>query len=228
MAEYVEFDTPKGPKLYKIGKFSFSNVEFAHLSIAFLILALTLFARNVHIMSSDVSGQIIGLLTSSEFLFEFSAFMLAFGFGFILHEFAHKLVAQHYGFVSEFRADMFMLVAMFILAWVSPIIFLAPGAVIILTRHISKKQNGIISVAGPLINLILAVIGIILALIFTGGFMSIFAMNLIWINAYLGIFNMIPLWVLDGRKVLAWNKPVYFSLLSALLLILILVNIGYF
>lgn len=222
MAEYVDFKTPKGPKLYKIGKFSFSNVEFMHLSLAFVMLGLTLFVRNLDVIGSvAIFNQIASLVSSSQFVLDFSAFILAFGLGFILHEFAHKLVAQHYGFISEFRADIFMLFAMFIMALFLPIIFLAPGAVMIMAHRISIKQNGIISVAGPVVNLGLAIIGVFLSFIFTTGFMSVFSSYLIWINAYLGIFNMLPFWVLDGKKVLAWDKKVYFTVMLSLIGILI-------
>jgi len=38
-----------------------------------------------------------------------------------------------------------------------------------------------------------------------------------FINAWLALFNMIPISVLDGKKVLAWDRRIYtFALLIAL------------
>jgi Zn-dependent protease len=99
--------------------------------------------------------------------------------------------------------------------------FLAPGAVMILGRYISKKQNGIISVAGPLTNLILAGIFYLLniyAFSVGNNFLFLLSMIGVQVNAFLGIFNMLPFWILDGRKVFAWNKVVYFLVLIPLIL----------
>lgn len=217
MVEFVNLENDKPTrriKMFKIGKYSFSSIEIKHLSFAMIMIILTLFAFQEK--SKIFSGEIFTM----NFLYFFIAYFLTIGFGFILHELGHKLVAQHYGFISEFRADFKMLILMFVVALFSPFIFLAPGAVMILGRP-TIKQNGIISVAGPLVNLALAILFIIIGKIFVFSQFGSFIITLgIFVNAFLGVFNMLPFWVLDGKKVLAWNKPIYFIVMGSLLLIL--------
>ena len=88
-------------------------------------------------------------------------------------------------------------------------IFAAPGAVMI-NGHVNRERNGKISVAGPLVNIVLAVIFLGLTLI---GFVNMFTQYGLLINAWLAAFNMIPFWNLDGKKILRWDKKVYFSVL---------------
>lgn len=218
MVEYVNYQAPKDPKLYKFGKFSFSTIELKHLSFALIMIISTIFVFQNKGIIFDVKK-----LFSINTFYTFLLYMLTIGFGFLLHELAHKLVAQHYGHISEFRADFIMLFIMFVLALFSPFIFLAPGAVMILGR-VTRKQNGIISVAGPLVNLILAIIFVLMGFIFSPVSGSMFALIVflgIKINTFLGIFNMLPIWVLDGKKVFAWNKGVYFSVLAGLVILFV-------
>lgn len=214
MVEYVSYEEDKniGPKLYHIGRYNFSSIEIFHLSVALVAITGTLMVFNW--------GDVKTFGLKNYILLNF----FTIGLGFLLHEMGHKLVAQHYGFISEFRADFMMLAFAFALALFSPVIFLAPGAVMILGR-LSKKQNGIISVAGPVVNLILGIIFILLALIFNPSLSSVFGYTLwlgIWVNGFLGVFNMLPFWVLDGKKVLEWNKFVYFGVLLALISMLVI------
>lgn len=217
MVEYVNYESPKEPKLYKFGKFSFSNIEIKHLSFALFMIILTIFAfQNKRAIFN------LSILFSLNTLYIFGLYALTIGLGFLLHELGHKFVAQHYGYISEFRADFNMLFLMFILALFSPLIFLAPGAVMIMGR-VTKKQNGIISVAGPLVNLTLASIFMIIGFFFNPISGSMFELVItlgIKINAFLGVFNMLPIWVLDGKKVFAWNKYIYFLVMILLLFFL--------
>lgn len=220
MAEYINYEETKihkKVKIFHIKDYSFSSIEIKHLTFAMLMIILTIFAFQQKTLI--FSKEILSINT----LISFLVYFFTIGLGFILHELGHKLVAQHYGFISEFRADFQMLILMFGLALISPFIFLAPGAVMILGR-VTKKQNGIISVAGPLVNLALAIIFIILGQIFTStGILGTIIYLGIWVNAFLGIFNMLPIkWLnLDGFKVLAWNKSIYAIVMISLILILL-------
>ena len=83
----------------------------------------------------------------------------------MLHELAHKFVAQKYGCVAEFRAFDQMLMLALGLAVLIGVIFAAPGAVMI-SGMVTRKENGYISVAGPLTNYILGVIFLLLLFVF--------------------------------------------------------------
>ncbi|MDP2907343.1 MAG: site-2 protease family protein [Nanoarchaeota archaeon] len=134
---------------------------------------------------------------------------IAVGFGFLLHELGHKFVAQHYGCFAEFRSFDFMLVLAFIMSFFG-FVFAAPGAVMI-RGHIDNERNGKISVAGPLINLLMAV-GFLIVSFSTEGFVQMISSYGFFINSFLALFNLIPFGNFDGAKVYRWNKPVWWSM----------------
>jgi Zn-dependent protease len=217
MADFVEFkQVRKKVKLFKIGEYKFSDIEIRHLAIAMIMIILTIFVHNYGLTT------LMSSFLSKEFFILLGIYALTIGTGFLFHELGHKLVAQHYKFVSEFRADFQMLAIMFIAAIFLPIILLAPGAVMILGRP-TIRQNGIISVAGPLVNLALAIIFTIIGIIFRPeGILGMIVSTGVLVNGFLGVFNMLPIWVLDGKKVLAWSKPVYAIVMVALIFFLMI------
>lgn len=141
---------------------------------------------------------------------------IAVGFGFLLHELAHKVVAQKYGCWAEFRSwDLMLLVAIALsfTGW----IFAAPGAVFI-SGFVGIPRNGRISVAGPITNLVLAVFFLILMIVSSNNLLITIAQYGISVNTWLAIFNMLPFGPLDGKKVFLWNKTVYFVVLGTAVL----------
>ena len=76
----------------------------------------------------------------------------------MLHELAHKFVAIHYGFWAEYKLWVQGLILAVVISVISNFIFAAPGAVYIHGEYISDEQNGKISLAGPLTNIVLALI----------------------------------------------------------------------
>jgi len=123
---------------------------------------------------------------------------------FVLHEIAHKYVAQSLGFGARFRLDRtgLLLTAVSIIL---PIKVIAPGyvSVIPLFASYDRGKIGKIAVAGPLTNLILALIFI--SLVRTNVLLYLAAR----INIDVAIFNLIPFGVLDGRKVLDWDTRIW-------------------
>lgn len=140
-----------------------------------------------------------------------------FSTGFILHELAHKYVAQGYGLWAEFRLNS-MGVILTAMSIVSPIKFIAPGAVMI-SGFADRDRMGRTAFAGPLVNIVIAIglLMILPALIGTGIYRAIVAGAAI--NSFLALFNLIPFAVLDGQKVYAWKRRYWaasFSLSLAL------------
>jgi Zn-dependent protease len=141
------------------------------------------------------------------------------GVGFILHEMAHKFTAIRYGYWAEFRKDNTMLLIAVVMSALIGFVFAAPGATVIYSpdgRIMGRKENGIISAAGPAVNLLLCALFAVLVFISggitglqTGNLLAIVGLAGIQINAMLAAFNLIPISILDGRKVFAWNIPVF-------------------
>jgi len=192
----------------------FSSIEIIDLVKAWVAISIAftiLFGRNI---STPMGNSFWGALGVIFLISFFTA-----GTGFLLHELGHKFVAQHYGYWAEFRASNKMLFIMLVTAFMG-FLFAAPGAVYI-HGHVNRKTNGIISAAGPLVNLVLALMFFALML-GTSGLLQTIGMFGMRINAFLGIFNMIPFGVFDGKKIKKWSEPAFWGLLVALGALLVL------
>lgn len=191
-------------KTITLGKIRTSKVELVDIAKSWLALSLA-FAF-VYSGINLVRGNIGGIFSLS-FLQLFVVSLFTAGLGFLLHELAHKFVAQKYGCAAEFRAFDHMLYLAVGLAIFIGFIFAAPGAVMI-NGMVTRKENGIISIAGPLTNYFLAMIFLIVSILFPAW--RFFANVGIGINLWLGLFNMIPFGNFDGKKILYWNRYVWF------------------
>jgi Zn-dependent protease len=153
----------------------------------------------------------------------FGIALLTAGIGFILHEMAHKFTAIKFGYWAEFRKDNTMLLFAVLLAALVGFVFAAPGATVIYSNSgngqgLTRKENGIISASGPIINLLLCIPFAALVLIggsAWGGLVTYVGIFGIQINAMIAAFNLLPISVLDGRKVMAWNIPIFAVLIIA-------------
>ena len=191
----------------KLGKIRTSKTELVDISKAWIAIsiAFAFVLSNTTIFSG-------GIFTFKFVLF-FAVSLVTAGIGFLLHELGHKFVAQHYGCVAEFRAFNQMLYLAVGLAAVIGFIFAAPGAVMI-SGHITRKENGIISAAGPIVNYVLGVGFLIAGLFFQGQLIDIVISVGFMINMWLGLFNMLPFGNFDGRKIYQWNMPVWIAMVA--------------
>lgn len=152
-----------------------------------------------------LSGGISGF--NSGFFIVFIIAFLTAGLGFLLHELMHKYFAQKYKLWAEFRANYKMLLFAIAVAFFG-FIFAAPGAVYI-KGATSTRQNGKISLAGPVTNIILALIFLVPVLIYNQGILGVISKLGLTINSLLAAFNMIPVMPFDGAKVIKWDKKIY-------------------
>lgn len=203
------YDIFKPVKTYKILGFRTSEVEIKDLIKAWVAISLA-FGIVLYRQGMIPYGFFPSMLLAG----------LTVGIGFLFHEMGHKLVAQRYRCWAEFRAfDMGLILAIAMSFF--GFVFAAPGAVMI-SGHVNVKRNGKISLAGPLTNLILAAIFTVVGLFFVSGFIERLAFFGVMINSWLALFNMIPIWRLDGKKILMWNRGAYFSVIIVALLFLFL------
>lgn len=142
-------------------------------------------------------------------------FMVCLGLvflSFLLHELGHKFTAQNFGMRSEYRMFPVGLVITLVSSMFG-FLFAAPGAVVIQGRP-DKRENGIISIAGPAVNIVLALIGIAGCYAFNHSAWVFVFLLLANLNAFLALFNLLPLPPLDGSKIWPWSVPVYVAVFA--------------
>lgn len=178
---------------------SFSKKEIRDLSISVIALSL-IFA------SYDISAIPITILIVLTV--------------FISHEMSHKFLAQRYGCFAEYRMWPLGLLLGLVTALIpGGIVFAAPGAVVIFPYskkfafkiiRITRKEYGKISVAGPLINVIIGLASLFISFVYSN---SIFLL-ISRISFFLSLFNLIPIGPLDGMKILSWNRKIWIILFA--------------
>ena len=183
-------------KQIKVGSISTSEAEIRDLIKAWLAISLA--------FALILSNSILSL----DFYFKFILSALTVGTGFLLHELGHKIVAQRYGCFAEFRSFDSMLALAVVMALFTPFVFAAPGAVMIAGK-VNKRKNGIISAAGPMVNLALSLIFLALIFLELPKLFKEVAYYGFMITSWLALFNMLPFWQFDGYKIWKWNKLAY-------------------
>ncbi|OLS23127.1 MAG: hypothetical protein HeimC3_26770 [Candidatus Heimdallarchaeota archaeon LC_3] len=204
--------------------------EIAALGIAWLVIILAFVPQAL--ITPILAFTFGNSFFEPEFMSRASLMAFAIGGAFILHELGHKFAAQRFKARAAFQIDPrgLMITA---LSVALGFYLLMPGAVF-WSSNLSKYDNirGRVAAAGPVVNLLLASISLGLIAIgegaetlslgwifFTFGQVSFF------LNIYLGLFNMLPIWVLDGKKILTWNTTVY---LTMMVMFVSLVMAGWF
>ena len=182
--------------------FRFTGKEIRDLIISFIVIAL-----GFTILYSNGDYSHITLI--------FPVVMIGVGAGFIFHELGHKFVAMHYGYYAEYELWPTGLLIALVSSFFG-FIFAAPGAVVIYSNGMEKKTNGLISIAGPIVNIVL---GLIFFLILgslgdfvyteTGAIVYLICVLGTRINFFLAAFNLLPIPPLDGSKVMSWSVPVW-------------------
>jgi Zn-dependent protease len=195
--------------------------EEADLFIAWMAIALSF--TIINITPYGILGPIVSIDPLNALIY-FAISLLTVGIGFLLHEMAHKFMAIRFGYWAEFVKDHFMLLAAVLMAALVGFVFAAPGATVIYSpdgRRLTREQDGIISAAGPAVNLVLCVLFAILFFLAGGiaakhtSLLAMLGLAGIQINAMIAAFNLLPISILDGRKVAAWNIPVFLVLVIA-------------
>ncbi len=192
----------------------FSRTELTQLTIAILALSGAFTVLYIRYSFADfvAAPGLLGIF--------FLISLLAVGTGVGLHEIMHKVVAQRYGLWAEFRYNPQGLALAFVFAVIG-FIYGAPGATWI-SGTVTQEQNGRISAAGPLTNLVIgAAFYGTAAFVGRAGFgaaaflVFLVLVQVATVNVILGGFNLLPIMPLDGAKVWRWNKLAYGLLVLA-------------
>ena len=199
--------------------FSFTRNELRDLIIAFIVISIAFAISNVGL---DTYG-LISILP---------IIMVGAGIGCLLHELGHKYMAMKYGYQAEFKAwplGLVIALATAFIGWV----FAAPGSTHVYADNVSDEMNGKISIAGPMANMALALIFIVIATITYPLKPHSLTLTLIYlistvgfsVNSFLATFNLLPLYSLDGTKVLKWNIA-YWIIIFAIAAVMLLTSIS--
>ena len=197
--------------------FMFSPKEVRDIIVAWAALALAFTLADCGIAGITGSGARACPYSTTPPTFFFVSFV-AVGSGFVLHELMHKFTAERYGYWAEFRMWI-MGIALALVTSTLGFIFAAPGATYIQGYNVSDRQNGIISLAGPLTNVVIASIFLLVGLAATG-IVGAIGMVGFQVNLFLAAFNMLPVMPLDGAKVFHWNKIIWIVVFVPLALII--------
>ncbi len=176
-----------------------------------------------------IGGAAIMLAFGSSFLVQgrLEAFAIVGAAAFLAsipHELAHKYSAIRLGCYARYILSPFGLLITLISAIpYLPVRFLMPGYVVVSSPYydpiINKRVNGVVSYAGPLVNIVLGITSILAyyfllpALISLYGItrwivaLALFLIMSTQINGWIAIFNLLPIPPLDGSKIITW-KPV--------------------
>ncbi|KYK27686.1 MAG: hypothetical protein AYK23_02195 [Candidatus Proteinoplasmatales archaeon SG8-5] len=193
---YVQQAKPEG--------FTFSPIEIKEIVVSVLVLTLAFAIA----MTGGAQGV---MLYPVLFVVILPISALAVISAFLLHELAHKFLAQKYGCWAEFRYWQFgLLIALLFSAM--GFLFAAPGAVVI-SGYVKRSEYGKISAAGPAVNLSVGsgLVGVAL-LVGPDTLIGFICSTIGFINAFIGGFNLIPVSPFDGSKIVMWNKGVYAAL----------------
>lgn len=199
--------------------FTFTFSEVRQIVISAIVLSIA--------FAIAYSDGIFGLRPATLPLLVAFAF-IAVGIGFLAHELVgHKLIAQKLGMHAEYQMWRFGLAIAFVSSLFG-FVFAAPGAVYVSPRvdlwgrqkSVSKRRMGLVSIAGPLINLALAGAFFLLN---AAAPSPLFGMA-IFVNMWLAIFNMLPIPPLDGSKVFSWDKRIWAATFAALVVLFVLMG----
>ncbi|MEM0053907.1 MAG: AN1-type zinc finger domain-containing protein [Nitrososphaeria archaeon] len=184
-----KFETSEARFSYKKLNISFSPREKLELLFATIIVSL-------------VGMSFLGWSFNT---FELIFALIAFALSFFVHEIAHKISAIRAGLIAFFKLDTVGIILTFISTF-SPLKIIAPGSVVIL-GYLDLRAMGKISLSGPLTNIVIG------SILYPLRFFSVPFSNAInaicLLNLWIALFNLIPLGILDGKKIFVWDKRVW-------------------
>ena len=189
--------------------FSFTKREKQELLIGtliFVLVGLSLFYDPINLLL-DLNFDLF------IFLVILACFMIPL---WLFHELAHKFTAQYYGLESEFRLyPNFALMSL--ISIILPFKIIAPGVVLHSGRYQSDTPART-AMAGPLVNILLGG-GLLTLSAVSNEYWSLIFLIVSYLSFNLALFNLLPIFILDGAKIFKWNRTVYVSIFGLTLVL---------
>ncbi len=197
-------------------RFTFTNISFTR-------------SETIDLLKSWVALSFAYTFTHMTYFYYFPMYFLVIlpiativaGLTFVVHELSHKFTAEHYELDAHYKSNDWMLVLGLMISF-SGFLFFAPGAVMIDGYYMTRRQYGITAAAGPISNLVIATIFLPLYWLFPWVLFIQYAFTM---NAWIGLYNMIPVGMFDGAKVYKWSPGVYLVLVACAIALLVFVYV---
>lgn len=143
----------------------------------------------------------------------FFTYLIIVLIAFLPHELAHRYLARKFGYIAFFQIwpQGIFIALLALIASFGLIKFIALGAVMIypisfrggflIEKRISIKENALISLAGPLVNIVICILSLLLYFITKINFL----LYITQVNAWISVFNLLPIFPLDGSKIFVYS-----------------------
>ncbi|MGC9182002.1 site-2 protease family protein [Thermogladius sp.] len=138
------------------------------------------------------------------------------------HELAHRNTARRMGCWSRYvLSPIGLLVTLATSLPFVPVKFVMPGFTLVspptYDREELRRIDGLVSLAGPLYNIAVSIASVSvlqLAPGLVGPLLASALYNVGYVNAWVALFNLLPVPPLDGSKVLKWKPVVYLVVIA--------------
>jgi Zn-dependent protease len=177
------------------------------------VLGLTYAEIAVAVIGSILIGVATVIALRDPFsITEILIYVIAGGIAVTLHEFGHRYAAHRKNVATEVKFWELGAITMFITGWFAGNVFAQPQRTIIDEKTVEERANDgdkipvdvQISLAGPLVNLGIAVITI--PFLFVGGEVTRVASIMLMMTLLLAVYHLMPFSPMDGKAIMKWNK----------------------
>lgn len=193
-APLYEFKVTYQPKQHG-RRFRFSTTEIRDLTLSALLV-------------SGVGLSFLGSGLATSRLDIVAVLVVVFTGSFLIHEMAHKFIAQRYGLWAEFRLTLIGAL-LTLISVISPFKIISPGAVMI-AGAAGKDTVGKTAVSGPFTNLTICAVSFAFTFLAPLGspFFEVALFSAAF-NAFIAVLNLVPFGILDGWKVFQWSRLIW-------------------
>lgn len=205
-----EYETKKRNIVVRTGKKTVFGLTYAEITVA--------------VVGSILIGVATVIALRDPFsVTEILIYIVAGGIAVTLHEFGHRYAAHRKNVATEVKFWELGAVTMFLTGWFTGSVFAQPQRTIIDEKTVEERAKDNeripvdvqISLAGPLVNLGIAVITI--PFLFVGGEVTKIASIMLMMTLLLAVYHLMPFSPMDGKAIMKWNKYALAALLIPLI-----------